>query len=276
MHEAVFEDVFGDGGCAFGLGGEGHELGLHIGREAGVFFGGDVSCFELATAADADVVGADVDAYAALLEFGDECAEVFGFAGIDVEVSAGDGSREEEGASLDAVGVDAVTGTVEPGYALDADGGCSCALNFSAHGCEESGEVGDFGLAGAVLEEGFTFGEGGGHEEVFGAGDGDLVEDNVSALEAALAVAGSACFEIAVFLGDGCAHGFKAFDVQVDWAATDGAASWHGDAGDAGAGDERAEDERAGTHGLDDLVLGDGIGEDGALDVGAVLGSSVA
>ena len=47
---------------AFGLGGEGHVLGLHVGGEAGVFFGGDVGGFEVAIGADADVVGADVDA----------------------------------------------------------------------------------------------------------------------------------------------------------------------------------------------------------------------
>ena len=87
---------------------------------------------------------------------------------------------------------------------------------------------------------------------------------------------GAAGFEVAVVLGDGGAHGFEASDVEVDGAAADGAASGHGDAGDAGAGDERAEDEGAGAHGLDDLVLGDGVGEDAALDAGAVLGAAVA
>jgi hypothetical protein len=135
----------------------------------------------------------------------------------------------------------------------------------------KSGEVGDFGLASAVLEEGFAFGKGGGHQEVFGAGDGDLVEDDVGAFKAV-----GAGFEVAVILGDGGAHGFEALDVEVDGAAADGAASGHGDAGDAGACDERAEDERAGAHGLDDLVLGDGIGEDGALDASAVLGAAIA
>ncbi len=77
-------------------------------------------------------------------------------------------------------------------------------------------------------------------------------------------------------LGDGGAHGFEALDVQVDGTAADGASAGHGDAGDAGAGDERAEDERAGAHGFDDLVLGDGVGEDGATDAGAVLGAAVA
>ena len=63
VHEAVFEDVFGDDGGAFGLGGEGHELGLHVGGEAGVLLGGDVGGLEGVGAfgADADVVGADVE-----------------------------------------------------------------------------------------------------------------------------------------------------------------------------------------------------------------------
>jgi hypothetical protein len=196
---------------------------------------------------------------------------VFGVAAVDVEVAAGDGAGDEEGAGLDAVGVDAVARAVEFGDALDADGGGAGAFDLRAHGDEQGGEVGDFGLAGAVFEEGFAVGEDGGHQQVFGAGDGDLVEDDVRAFEAV-----GAGFEVAVVLGDGRAHGFEALDVQVDGAAADGAAAGHGDAGDAGAGDERAEDERAGAHGLDDLVLGDGVGEDGALDAGAVLGAAVA
>jgi hypothetical protein len=143
------------------------------------------------------------------------------------------------------------------------DGGGARAFDLRAHGGEQRGEVGDFGLARAVLEDGLAVGEGRGHQQVFGAGDGDLVEDDVRALEAA-AVVGRARFEVAVVLGDGGAHGFEALDVQVDGTAADGAAAGHGDAGDAGAGDERAEDQRAGAHGLDDLVLGDGVGEDGA------------
>ena len=46
MHEAVFEDVFRDVRGAIALSEEGHELGLHVGGEAGVLFGGDVGCLE--------------------------------------------------------------------------------------------------------------------------------------------------------------------------------------------------------------------------------------
>ena len=42
VHEAILENGFGDEGDALGLGHQGHELGLQIGGEAGVFLGGDV------------------------------------------------------------------------------------------------------------------------------------------------------------------------------------------------------------------------------------------
>jgi len=56
-------------------------------------------------------------------------------------------------------------------------------LIFAPMALSRVGEIGDFGLAGAVLEDGLSVGEGCGHEEVFGAGDGDLVEDDVRAVE---------------------------------------------------------------------------------------------
>ena len=54
MHEAILEDVFRDQADAFGLRGEGHVLGLHVGGEAGILLGGDVGGAELAVGADAD------------------------------------------------------------------------------------------------------------------------------------------------------------------------------------------------------------------------------
>ena len=109
-----------------------------------------------------------------------------GIAAVDVEIASGDGSGDEEGAGFDAVGIDAVARAVESGDALDADGAGAGAFDFRSHGGEQGGEVGDFRLARAVFEDGFAIGEDGGHEEVFGAGDGDLVEDDVRAFEAAV------------------------------------------------------------------------------------------
>ena len=186
----------------------------------------------------------------------------------DDEVAAGDGAGDEEGSGLDAVGIDAMARAVEAGDALTRMVEVPAPFDLRAHGGEQRGEVGDFGLARAVLDSGFALGEHGGHQQVFGAGDGDLVEDDVRAVQAL-----GAGFEVAVLLGDGGAHVFQALDVQVDGTAADGAAAGHGDARHAGAGDERAEHERTGAHGLDDLVLGDGVGEGAAADGGAVLGA---
>jgi len=152
----------------------------------------------------------------------------------------------------------------ERGDSLDADGGGSGAVDARAHGCEERGEVDDFRFAGAVLKEGFAVGEDGGHEEVFSAGDGDLIKHNMRAAETV-----GPGLDVAVLGGDFRAHLLKAFEVEVDGAATDGASAGHGDASEAGAGDEGAEDQRRGAHGLDDFILGDGVREVGATNARA-------
>ena len=194
-----------------------------------------------------------------------------GIASGDVEIASGHGAGDDERAGFDAVGNDAVLRAFQLGYAFHADGGRACAFDLRSHLVQQVGEVGDFGLAGAVLQDGFAFGEGRGHEQVFGAGDGDLVENNFRALEA-----GGAGFDVAVFLRDLRAELFEAFDVEIDGAAADGAAAGERDAGVSAAGDQRAEDQRGGAHGLDQFVGGFGGGEGGAVDGGAVLGASVA
>ena len=79
-----------------------------------------------------------------------------GIAAVNVEIAAGDGAGDEEGAGLDAVGIDAIARAVEFGDALDLNGGGSGPFDLRAHGVEQGGEVGDLGLAGTVLEEGFA------------------------------------------------------------------------------------------------------------------------
>ena len=204
-------------------------------------------------------------------EFTKDCAEVSGIASGNVEVAAGHGAGDQEGAGFDAVGYDAVLRAFQFAHALHADGGGPCAFNFCSHFVEQGGEVADFGFAGAVLQNGFTFGESGGHEQIFGAGDGDLVENNFRAFEA---IGGG--FDVAVVLRDFCAELLESLDVQVDGAAADGATAGERDAGAAAAGDERPEDERGGAHGLDQFVGSFGAGEIFAVERGAVVGASVA
>ena len=72
VHEAVLEDVFGDGAGAFGLGHQGHELGLHVRGETGVFFGIHVGCDESAAGVNTDVVLTDFKFDTRLLEFSEQ------------------------------------------------------------------------------------------------------------------------------------------------------------------------------------------------------------
>jgi hypothetical protein len=55
---------------------------------------------------------------------------------------------------------------------------------FAPIAISSCGQVGHFGLAGAVLEDGLALGQHRRHQHVFRAGDGDLVEDDVRALQA--------------------------------------------------------------------------------------------
>ena len=167
----------------------------------------------------------------------------------DDQVAAGDGAGDQKGSRLDAVGIDAVARAVQAGHALHADGRCARALDLRAHGGEQRGQVGDLRLARAVLHQRFALGQHGGHQQIFGAGDGDLVEDQMRAAQAL-----RAGLEIAVLLRDGRAHLLQALDVQIDGPAADGASAGHGHARHAGAGHQRAQHQRAGAHGLHDLV----------------------
>ena len=150
----------------------------------------------LPVAADADRIGAEhIDARAGLLQLGDDGAEVSRVAVGHNQIAAGDGAGHQEGSRLDAVGIDAVARAVQAGDAAHANGGGARALNLRAHGGEQRGQVGDLRLARAVLHQRFALGQHRGHQQIFRAGDGDLVEDQVRAAQAL-----GARFKIAVLL----------------------------------------------------------------------------
>ena len=53
-----------------------------------------------------------------------------------------------------------------------------------AHLDQHLGQIGNLGLLRGVFQNGFALGQRGGHQEVFGAGDGHHVGRNARALEA--------------------------------------------------------------------------------------------
>ena len=137
-----------------------------------------------------------------------------GFASGNVEIASGHGAGDDERAGFDAVGNDSVLGTIQLAHAFHADGGRAGAFDLGSHFVEQIGEIGDFGLARAILQNRLAFGQCRGHQQVFGAGDGDFVEDNFRAFEAV-----GAGFDVAVFLRDLRAQLFEALDVEIDGAS---------------------------------------------------------
>ena len=154
----------------------------------------------------------------------------------------------EERPGLDAVGNDAVARAMQLVHAVHAHGRGARAFDLRAHLDQQGGQVGDFGLAGAVFHQGFAFGERGRHQQVFGAGDGDLVENDVRAAQAL-----GARVHVAVFGGDVGAQLFQAFDMQIDGTRADGASAGQGNPGFAAARHQRPQHQRRGAHGLHHL-----------------------
>ncbi len=110
-----------------------------------------------------------------------------------------------------------------PAQRLDAlhdDRAAARTFDLRAHGAQEAGQVGDFGLARGILQHGLTVRERGRHQQVLGAGDGDRIEHNLRALEAL-----GSCLDEALFDRDLGAHGLQTGNVQVDWPRTDRAAA---------------------------------------------------
>ena len=128
-------------------------------------------------------------------------------------------------------------------HAFYADRGCACAFDASSHFVEKIGEVGDFGFAGAILEDGLAFRQSCGHQEIFGAGDGDLVEDDLCAFQAV-----GFGFDVTVLLRDLGAELLESLDVEIDGARSNRAAAGERDAGASAASNEGAEDEGGGAH----------------------------
>ena len=107
--------------------------------------------------------------------------------------------------------------------------------NARSHLVQQIGEVGDFRLTGAILEDGLALGESRGHQQVFGARDRDLVEANRSAFEA---VGGG--LHVAVVLRDLGAQALESVNVQIDRSGADGAAARQRDAGASATRHQRA------------------------------------
>ena len=187
VHEPVFKNGFADDPGTFGKAHEGHDLRLHVRREAGEGLRGHVHPAQGAGAAGQHAVGGGFDFHAHLAHFSDHGVKLLKGAVREQQLAVGDPGGGEEGSRLDAVGHDAVGAASEARDALNADDAGAVAFDARAAGDKEAGKIDDFGLAGGVLKDGFSIGQCGCHEQVFRTADGGKVEMDVRAVELAAA-----------------------------------------------------------------------------------------
>ncbi len=195
---------------------------------------------------------------------------MFGLASGDVEVSVGERTRQDKRRGLDAIRNNAVFRAMQLRDALHANRGRARTFDLRSHFVEQVGEVGDFGLARAILHDGLAVCKSCCHEQVFGSGDRDFVENNFGAFQA---LCGS--LDVTVVLGDGGSEPFQTHQVEIDGAGADGAASGQGNASGAAARHQRPEHECGSTHRLHQFVGSLGRAEVATANGGAMLGAAV-
>src|ERR1044071_265799 len=168
-----------------------------------------------------------------------------GIAIGEMEVATGEDGGNHKSPGFNAIWNNPMARAVELLHAMNANCMRASAFNFCAHLGEQGSQIDDFRLPRSVFHDCLALSKCCGHHQVFSAGDGDLVKNNVSAVEAA-----GAGFNVAVFLLDRSAQAFQAFDVEIDRPGADGAATRLGDTGAPGASKQRTKDQRGSAHGL--------------------------
>ena len=136
VHEPVFKNGFADDPGTFGKAHEGHDLRLHVRREAGEGLRGHVHPAQGAGAAGQHPVGGGFDFHAHLAHFGDHGVKLLKGAVREQQLAVGDPGGGEEGSGLDAVGHDAVGAASEARDALNADDAGAVAFDARAAGAE--------------------------------------------------------------------------------------------------------------------------------------------
>ena len=167
----------------------------------------------------------------------------------DVELAAGHGSGSNEGAGFDAVGDNRMLGAAQTLDTFNAHLAATRALDARAHLVEQFGQVNDFGLARRIDQRRFAVGERRRHHQVLGAGDCHLVEINLAALQSF-----GAGDDIAAFERHDGTELFKARQVEVNRALTDGAAARQRYPRFAEARQQWPERQHRRAHGLDQIV----------------------
>ena len=270
VHEAVLKNILRHHRGAFRLRGQCHKLRLHVCGEARILLGRHVARLQRRVAHHPHGVSRNFRPHAGLFQFPQQRVKMTGIAVRNFQVASCHRSCNDERPGFDAVGDDAMLGPAQLADAFHANGRRARALNLRPHLVQQRGQVADFRFLRAIPHHGFTFGERRGHQQVFGAGDGNFVEDNLRTCQPRCR-----CFYITVFLRNGRAQPLQALEMQINRSRADGASSRHGHARVPASCHQRPQHQRRGAHGFHQFVARLGAGNVLAMNTGAVLGASI-
>ena len=93
----------------------------------------------------------------------------------------------------------------------NANGMGACAFDLRAHFVQQGGQVNDFGLARAILQDGLAVGQGCRHQEVFRSRNRNFLKDDAAAFQSV-----GARFDVAMLLLNLRSQLLETFDVQIN------------------------------------------------------------
>ena len=228
--KAIFPDLLIDGAHALSRAEKNAELGLHVGRESGVYGGGDLSALQVTRRGDGNGGFSLLDGDSHLGQLADDGLQMLGDDVGQGNTAARSGYGAHIGAGFDHVGNNGVGATVQFLYAINVNFRCACTQNVSAAHIQEIGQGHDVGLSGGVTDDGSAFCQHGGQHDVDGSTYGSHVQNNLSAAHSV----GSEAFKsltCGLHLGT---HDFKSTGMVVQrTGGTELASAGVGDAGTA-------------------------------------------
>ena len=152
VHEPVFKNGFADDPGTFGKAHEGHDLRLHVRREAGERKRLDVDRLDTLGTAHMDAVVGTLAIDAHKLHLLEHHAQVNGAKARDIDTAIVGHQRtgNDKGTGLDAVAHHAMGNGMELFHAFDSHDGRTGADNLGAHLVEHVSEIDDLGSRAAL------------------------------------------------------------------------------------------------------------------------------
>ena len=133
VHESILENLFGDHGCSTGLGHQGHELGLQVGREAGVRSGVYIDSGPFIAVFDPHPVFTGFKIEATFTHFHDQRLDIAWNTLLNPDIATSDCPGNQQGSRLNPVRYDKVFARMKFIDTLDTYHAAAITFDPGAH-----------------------------------------------------------------------------------------------------------------------------------------------